>query len=124
LRAQPSPTRSTAVEQAESREREDVAIVPLTVLMMGRAGRNRHRRVLMSRADAPLQVASVFAAIALTGLACWLLLRAAAGTEELLRRTTIRVVERVMGLVLVAVAVEFVFSGLRYLLPTLQAVNL
>jgi len=57
----------------------------------------------------------------LTSLACWLLLSAAARTEQLLQRTTIRVIERVMGLLLTAVAVEFIFSGLRDLLPTLQA---
>jgi multiple antibiotic resistance protein len=62
----------------------------------------------------------VILAIALTSLFCWLLLNAAARTEQLLQRTTIRVIERVMGLLLTAVAVEFVFSGLRDLLPTLQ----
>jgi multiple antibiotic resistance protein len=120
MRARSSPTRTTAVEQAESREREDVAIVPLALPMMAGPGAIATVVVLMSRAHGGLQTAGVIVAIALTSLACWLLLHAAARTEQLLQRTTIRVIERVMGLLLTAVAVEFIFSGLRDLLPTLQ----
>jgi len=121
MRARSSPTRTTAVEQAESREREDVAIVPLALPMMAGPGAIATVVVLMSRARGGLQSAAVIVAIGLTSLACWLLLSAAARTEQLLQRTTIRVIERVMGLLLTAVAVEFIFSGLRDLLPTLQA---
>jgi multiple antibiotic resistance protein len=120
MRARSSPTRTTAVEQAESREREDVAIVPLALPMMAGPGAIATVVVLMSRARGNLQSAGVILAIALTSLVCWLLLNAAARTEQLLQRTTIRVIEWVMGLLLTAVAVEFVFSGLRDLLPTLQ----
>lgn len=121
MRARPSPTRSTAAEQAESREQEDVAIVPLALPMMSGPGAIATVMVFMSRAASPLQRACVLAAIALTALACWLLLSAAARTERFLRRTTIQILERIMGLVLAAVAVEFVFSGLRELLPSLRA---
>src|SRR4029078_11326278 len=38
MRARSSPTRTTAVEQAESREREDVAIVPLALPMLDGRG--------------------------------------------------------------------------------------
>jgi multiple antibiotic resistance protein len=41
MRAQPSPTRSTAEEEAESRDKEDVAIVPVYVVLRRRAARER-----------------------------------------------------------------------------------
>jgi len=64
----------------------------------------------------------VLVAIALTSLVSWLLLRTASESRRFLRTTTLKIVERVMGLLLATVAVEFVFSGLRDLLPSLVAV--
>ena len=119
MQARPSATRTTPAERAESRDFEDVAIVPLALPMMAGPGAIATVVVLTSRARTPLQTASVIAAIVLTSLLCWLLLRMASRAQRLATATTVRVIERVMGLVLTAVAVEFVFSGLRDLLPTL-----
>ena len=119
MQARPSATRTTPAERAESRDFEDVAIVPLALPMMAGPGAIATVVVLTSRAQNRLQTACVFAAIAATSLLSWLLLNAAARAERLATTTTVRVVERIMGLVLAAVAVEFVFSGLRDLLPTL-----
>jgi MarC family membrane protein len=119
MQARPSATRTTPAERAESRDFEDVAIVPLALPMMAGPGAIATVVVLTNRASNPLQTAFVIVAIAVTSLASWLLLNAASRAERLATTTTVRVIERVMGLVLAAVAVEFVFSGLRDLLPTL-----
>ncbi len=120
MRAQPSRTRSTIEEQEEGLAKEDVAIVPMAIPMLAGPGAIATVMVLMSRAAwKPLPTASVFAAIALTCLVTWLLLRSAALAERFLSQTTIHVLERVMGLLLAAVAVEFVIGGLRDLLPTM-----
>src|SRR5580704_908569 len=50
MRAQPSPTKSTAEEQAESAERDDVAIFPLATPMLAGPGAIATVMVLMSRA--------------------------------------------------------------------------
>lgn len=120
IRATPSPTRSTAAEQAEGAAREDVAVVPLGVPIMAGPGAIATVMVLMSRAAwKPIPTLCVFAAIALVSLASWLLLRAAAHGGRLLPVTTLKILERVMGLLLAAVAVEFVADGIRDLLPGL-----
>jgi multiple antibiotic resistance protein len=121
MRAQPSRTRSTLEEQEEGLAREDTAIVPMAIPMLSGPGAIATVMVLMSRAAwRPLQTASVFVAIAFTCLVTWLLLRSAAAAERFLSKTTLHVLERVMGLLLAAVAVEFVLGGLRDAIPTLR----
>lgn len=123
MRAQPSRTRSTAEEERESAEKDDVALVPMAIPLLAGPGAIATVMVLMSRAAwQPVRTAVVIAAVAATCLVAWLLLRWAAEAERFIRKTTLHVLERVMGLLLAAVAVEFVIGGLRDLLPTLRQV--
>ena len=55
----------------------------------------------------------VYAAIVLTGFISYLSLRLGEPLLGRLGKTGIRVVTRIMGLILAAVAVQFVFSGVR-----------
>jgi multiple antibiotic resistance protein len=121
MRAQPSRTRSTAVEQAEGAEKDDVAIVPLAIPMLAGPGAMATVTVLMGRGGwRPLPTVAVFLSIGLTSVISWLLLRAAAGAERFLSRTTLRIIERLMGLLLAAVAVEFMAGGVADLASRLR----
>jgi multiple antibiotic resistance protein len=114
MRAQPSPTRSTAEEQTESIARDDVAIMPLAIPMLAGPGAIATVMVMMSRAAwHPTRTTAVFAAVTITCVACWLLMRSAASAEKLLPKTLLRALERIMGLLLAAVAVEFIAGGIR-----------
>jgi multiple antibiotic resistance protein len=122
MRAQPSRTRTSPAEQAEGAERDDVAVVPLAIPMLAGPGAIAAVTVLMSRAHGrPIPIAAVFVSIGITGVLTWLLLRAAASAERFISRNTLRVIERLMGLLLAAVAVEFMVGGLTDLLPRLRA---
>jgi multiple antibiotic resistance protein len=114
MRAQPSPTRTSTEEQDESRARDDVAIFPLAVPMLAGPGAIATVMVLMSRAawNAP-RTASVFVAVTITCLVAWLLMRSAANADRWLPKTVLRAFERIMGLLLAAVAVEFIAGGVR-----------
>jgi multiple antibiotic resistance protein len=117
MRAQPSPTRTTAEEQGEARTRDDVAIFPLAIPMLAGPGAIATVMVLMSRAEwRPVRTTAVFVAVALTCAAAWLLMRSAASAERLLPKTLLRAFERIMGLLLAAVAVEFIAGGVRDML--------
>jgi multiple antibiotic resistance protein len=117
MRARTSPTRTTEEEQDESRARDDIAIFPLAVPMLAGPGAIATVMVLMSRAAwEPLPTIAVFAAITVTCVAAWLLMRYAASAERLIPRTVLRAFERVMGLLLAAIAVEFVAGGVRDLI--------
>ncbi len=120
MRAQPSRTRSTPEEHQEGVAKDDVAIVPMAIPMLAGPGAIATVMMLMSRAAwRVVPTTSVFVAITVTCLATWILLRSATAAQRFLSKTTLHVVERVMGLLLAAVAVEFVVGGLRDLLPTL-----
>jgi len=117
MRANTSPTRTTLEEQDESRARDDIAIFPVATPMLAGPGAIATVMVLMSRAEwRPAATASVFVAITITCIVSWLLMRYAARAERLIPKTILRAFERVMGLLLAAVAVEFVAGGVRDLI--------
>ncbi len=114
MRAQPSPTRTTSEEQDESKTRDDVAIFPLATPMLAGPGAIATVMVLMSRAEGKVvPTVSVFVAVTVTCLACYLMMRSAARAERMIPKTVLRAFERVMGLLLAAVAVEFIAGGVR-----------
>lgn len=119
MRAQPSPTRTTEEEQGEAaQQRDDIAIFPLAIPMLAGPGAIATVMVLMSRTDwQPARVGAVFAAVSITCLAAWLLMRSAASAERFLPKTLLRAFERIMGLLLAAVAIEFIAGGVRDMLP-------
>jgi multiple antibiotic resistance protein len=55
----------------------------------------------------------VFVAVTVTCTVSWLLMRYAASAERLLPKTVLRAFERVMGLLLAAVGIEFIAGGVR-----------
>jgi multiple antibiotic resistance protein len=118
MRAQPSPTRTTVKEQDESLDRgDDIAIFPLAVPMLAGPGAIATVMVLMSRAAwNPWRTPAVFLAVTITCIAAWLIMRSASTAEKLLPEPVLRAFERVMGLLLAAVAVEFVAGGVRDML--------
>jgi multiple antibiotic resistance protein len=114
MRAQTSPTRTTDEEQRESAARDDIAIFPLATPILAGPGAIATVMVLMSRAAwRPVATAVVFAAVTITCVACWLMMRYAARAERVIPKTVLRAFERVMGLLLAAVAVEFIVGGVR-----------
>jgi len=91
MRAQPSPTRTTAEEQGEASARDDVAIFPLAIPMLAGPGAIATVMVLMSRAAWHVtRTAAVFVAVTVTCGAAWLLMRGAANAERLLPKTVLR----------------------------------
>ena len=120
MRAQPSATRTTAAEQDESQANaqvEQIAIVPLAIPMLAGPGAIATVMVLMSRAAwEPLPTSAVFVSVTVTCVAAWLLMRYAARAERFLPKTLLHAFERVMGLLLAAVAVEFIAGGVKDLI--------
>jgi multiple antibiotic resistance protein len=119
LRAERSRQRTSPEEEAEGRDRPDVSIFPLAIPMLAGPGATSTVMVLVSRAERAWQYAVVFAAIGLTALATYWLLRGAVSVERRLGRTGMNVVQRVMGLILAATAVQFVVEGVSNVLPSI-----
>ncbi len=121
IRIQPSRTRITEKEVEAGAEKEDIAVVPLAMPLLAGPGSIATAIVLMARArEGPWWHAlPVLAAIAITAAASYLLLAGAARTERVLGRTGLSIIERAAGLLLVAVAIQFMLDGLREALPRL-----
>jgi multiple antibiotic resistance protein len=61
--------------------------------------------------------------ILLTGVLTYLILRAAVLLERTLRQTGLNILNRVMGLLLAAVAVQFVVNGVAEVLPQITGAS-
>ena len=113
LRARRSATKETPDEAHEGAEKEDAGVTPLGVPMLAGPGAMSSVTVLMSQnADWPHR-GIVLGAIATASLAAYLTLAAADRVSSYMHETGIRILTRLMGLVLTAVAVQFVLDGMR-----------
>jgi multiple antibiotic resistance protein len=112
LRAQPSRTRSSPEETHESEAKEDVAVVPLAMPLLAGPGSIATAMVLAARGPNWTYCIPVVASIAVTCLVAYLLLRAATRLNRLFGTTGIAVLERIMGLLLAAIAIQFVADGI------------
>ena len=113
MQARPSRTKTSPEEEAEGIEKEDVAIIPLGIPLLSGPGAIATVMVLMARHHSPLYAIPVFVNIGITSVITWLMLRGATWIEKRISATFMKVAIRIMGLILAAVAVEFVVSGLR-----------
>lgn len=121
LRAQKTRTRTTPEEEQEGAEKEDVAIFPLAIPLLAGPGAIATVLALMARAPRLTYAVPVVLSIALTCFASYLMLRAAAPIARFLGVTGLNVMNRVIGLIIGAIAVQFVFDGLRDAFPRLTA---
>lgn len=111
LRGQPTPTRTTNAETDEGRTKDDVSIVPLAIPLLSGPGSIATSMMLMSRAEGIAHRAIVVGAITLTLAVTFWLLLVSDRVARLLGTTGRLVVERLIGLVLAAIAVQFILDG-------------
>lgn len=117
LRAQHPATKTSPEETREGVEQEDIAIVPLAMPLLAGPGAIATVMVLMAEYGGDwLGTGIVIACIAITFFITYLLLRSANLVKRVLKQTGIAILERVFGLILAAIAVQFVFEGGKALL--------
>jgi multiple antibiotic resistance protein len=117
LRAQPQRTRVTPEEQLEGVHKEDVAIFPLAIPLLAGPGSIATVTALMGRAGRKLFAVPVVVSIAVTCIASYLMLVAAERISRVLGVTGLNVMNRVIGLIIGAIAVQFMFDGVRDTFP-------
>ncbi len=109
-------TRSTqegTAEISEGRAKEDVALTPLAMPMLAGPGAISTVMVLSGQARETPQLIAVYGSIVLTIVISWLTLRVGERLVMRMGQTGIRVMTRIMGLLLAAIAVQFVITGVR-----------
>ena len=107
------PTQESEAEIDEGIRKEDVALTPLAMPMLAGPGAISTVMVLSGQAHSPARAAVIYASIVVTMLISWVMLRVGDRVMSHFGQTGIRVVMRIMGLLLAAVAVQFVVTGIR-----------
>lgn len=115
LQARRSKTQEVATETREGVEKEDVGITPLGIPMLAGPGAISTVMVLLGPSPHLWQSIPVFIAIAITSLISFVVLAGAERVRKHLGETGIRILVRLMGLLLTAIAVQFFLNGFRHL---------
>jgi multiple antibiotic resistance protein len=121
INARPSRSKQTAEEQSEGAIKEDIAVFPLAIPLLSGPGAIVSVFMLADKAGTVERHVALYIAIAATSLASYLMLREAHRVVRMLGQIGINVMSRLMGLVLAAIAAQFVIDGLRSALPGLAA---
>ena len=113
VQAHRSQQRETAAERAEGIQKEDIGIMPLGVPMLAGPGAISTVMVLALGSKSLLTTLTLYASIALTAFISYLTLAAASIVEKRLGQTGMKILTRLMGLVLCAIAVQFIIDGIK-----------
>jgi multiple antibiotic resistance protein len=119
MRAQPSKTRSTAEEREEAETKEDVGLIPLGLPLLSGPGAIATVMVLSGKQTSMEGRIALESAVLVVSVLTFLVLRSATLLARVLGKTGMNVIGRIMGLILAALAMQFVLDGLREAFPRL-----
>ncbi|EOU4942707.1 YchE family NAAT transporter [Enterobacter hormaechei] len=102
-------------EKSETAIRESIGVVPLALPLMAGPGAISSTIVWGTRYHSLMHLIGFSVAIALFALCCW----GAPWLVRLLGQTGINVITRIMGLLLMALGIEFIVTGIKSIFPGL-----
>lgn len=112
LEAKRSATQESSEEATEAAIKEDAGIVPLGIPMLAGPGAITSVMVLVGQAQTRWQMAAILISIFITAVVCYLVLGNSDRVARTLGDTGIRILVRIMGLLLVALAVQYFVNGI------------
>jgi multiple antibiotic resistance protein len=114
--ARPSGARETGQEEEEARQREDISVFPIAIPLIAGPGTLASVMILVGQArNLPGQAAVIVTAFVVLGL-CYLALRLSSRLVTVIGVTGVNVISRVLGVLLAALAVQYVSDGVKQLL--------
>jgi len=112
LEAKRSPTQEATGDTEEAASKEDAGIVPLGIPMLAGPGAISSVMVLVGQVNTAWQMTAIVGCIAFTALVSYWVLAGAGRVRTFMGETGIRILVRIMGLLLVALAMQFFVNGL------------
>jgi multiple antibiotic resistance protein len=116
-RTQRRESRAQSIEGTP--EAEDISVFPMAIPMIAGPGSIASAMLWVSRADGSAEVAAVLAAITIEMLLTMLALLAAGPIMRLIGEKLEAMITRVLGVILAALAAQFVIDGLKQSFPSL-----
>ena len=122
--AKTSRTKLTATEKYESRDTDDIAIMPIAIPMIAGPGAITTTIVMMNEAQAltpvaiPVVIISIILSIAIT----YVMMKNSDYIMTKVGQREYRAINRLMGMLLIAIAVQFIINGMKIAFPLLGGV--
>ncbi|MEA1882061.1 MAG: NAAT family transporter [Candidatus Marinimicrobia bacterium] len=113
LEAQVGRTRTTTSEREEFKETDEIAISPIGVPLITGPGAITGVMLLSGKTPTTYSIATLLIAVLITMIAFYFILRAGGGLGKKIGLTSMRVIQRIMGLILMVIAVQFVINGVE-----------
>lgn len=109
-------------EQADALEEEDISIIPLAMPLLAGPAAITMVIVLKAKAYNVYEVVAVYGAIVFVSLLTYFALRYSHVLLKKIKPSGIRIVNRVMGLLIAAIAVQLVLDGVIKAFPGVQSI--
>lgn len=119
LHAKTSLIKQTDSEADESIEKESVAIVPLAMPLLAGPGAISTVILAAHKGHGVAHYLMISLIIVLLAAVVWAVLRMSPWIERRIGSTGINVFTRIMGLILTAIAIEFIAAGIKGMFPVL-----
>ena len=117
LQSKSPDTRTSGKEIGEAQQKEDIAVVPLAMPLLAGPGAIATVMVMAARAESPWLLLPIVLSVVVTAVVTFYVLRAAQAVDRWLGISGRAILERIMGLLLAAIAVQFVLAGVRDAFP-------
>lgn len=115
LRAQRSRVQETKEETAAAAAKDDIAVTPLAIPMLSGPGAISTAILLNNRAESFMQEVLLCVAILIVGVVTYVVLHLSSHGARWLNPIVMRITTRIMGLLLAAVAFQFIVNALTAL---------
>jgi len=119
LHARTSPLKQTDKEANESLQKESVAIVPLAMPLLAGPGAISTVILAAHKSSGIMHYLMVALGIIALSIITWIALRLSPWIQKRISATGLNIFTRIMGLILAAIAVEYIANGLKGLFPVL-----
>ena len=112
-------SRQTPEEAEEAEEKESIAVVPIAMPLLAGPGAISTVIIYADATSRSLDIGVIIISSMVVALLTWVALIIANPISKVMSKTAINISTRLMGLLLSAIAVEFIAAGLSQLIPGL-----
>ena len=113
LRVQRSRVQETREEKQAGTEKSDIAVAPLAIPMLAGPGAISTTLLLQNQAETIAQHIALYGCIVAVSLSTYLVFRLAVRSARWLNPIAMSIAIRIMGLLLAAIAVQFMLNGIK-----------